>query len=1330
MARLGASVAPIQAGTISKPISPRYRHRLANIPAGEQTEQIILQRVDGRDRKTPDGSVSYRPSTDGRSYKEWAKNMSSYDLIKDLEKKLTLFRDTHTWRVASPNPIHEKIARYLHVAEIYPRRLDRRNVTAFLEGRESWPTVQGAEFCIAYRVDVCELERARVIRFSTDDLIVHSTVSPSPDMPIKLRHQLNALNFLYDLKYLETDVAPVQIRLDKSVVDLSDLPFLQDTLIPQGERFRLKVKREDVTGVGTYFWKQLIKASTDPDEAFAQYVTKMKLAVGRLHVFDIDFELDVDIQQYLTCAYNYISSDTSLLESWEQAAADVAINHHRIDGIIKKHTPRVIRITQGEPHEVVQQPEPFCEALDLSQLDSMIFNLASKVPASLFERAEWWKDVTRYRSWGQSTISECLLHVIIRNEDNIYNPEDSFPITRKLIEFSSRSPKLSGALFSNINHPPFICYLLSNPDTNHLGLISIYLTLERSLRPVSDHVPYEKTWSNLIWDQSTEVFYTSYLQYQNSEALPDAVFRLYEMMSWFAAHEIGYNSRGRTLAETRLPSLKDAISAIVYRNESGQIRPLAADHCLLFSNTAKQYLTKTHKINDSFPLGVWLILFWCIDWDNNTPKSHDDADHPACEILIDSYLELLQRRLMGGTNAVDDPLAFDELDWHKAYTRASPGLREKWISTLDDHTPVQAGETSQEIRDSVYAIRMHSRLLLKLYSQSKESGEKALLASKIISIVERFGFHPDEHPGIFDYSHDNSDFSPVNLWRDLCTAANSFTPVQFKRLIDALRIASAPLVALFVLLERTASFGNKKRVLKLISDRSQKEASSNWTPEAFDIILKSANNGQMRIAREYLEFVREHAHKTYKNKTTEISAKLDLKDIFDNAELTDAKKIDQLRSYEIRSDERQVFLEIDSFKRYLIATLTTNIDHAKALGMFESVLNVEPTLQNATGLIKVVLSWPSTLALPATLEHYLSQWIQIYESTFESDLKAKLSDAELSYVLQICMATNRLDDFKRFWNVASQPQRLAYELAPPRADYLKRTKGSLAALAYIQELREFHQHLPSDADEMLFSLEANLKKYGALVASKPQPSSTPEIDSLHNRLRHAWLSIKDLNAYDQSQIFMAPTESIDDYLFELVEQVGLELLKRNGNLQRKKPGTISSSTISLDEEDMINDWFVSLVSHRMNFAGWTMLDQSRVGRSGSGKGVGETDGWVKDGRGKPVFLFEGFRLGNHIKKETIAEHLNKLSSYNSAGMSPIFVVVYAASDDFPKLCRSYKEYVDSIDYDGFDHTPRSGLKLKSAPVTSANARYFEETRRINENDVRIYHHLLHLKPPL
>ena len=76
------------------------------------------------------------------------------------------------------------------------------------------------------------------------------------------------------------------------------------------------------------------------------------------------------------------------------------------------------------------------------------------------------------------------------------------------------------------------------------------------------------------------------------------------------------------------------------------------------------------------------------------------------------------------------------------------------------------------------------------------------------------------------------------------------------------------------------------------------------------------------------------------------------------------------------------------------------------------------------------------------------------------------------------------------------------------------------------------------------------------------------------------------------------------------------------------------------------------------------------------------------------------------------------------------VVAYVADPVFSDLCDQYASYVRNIaSYEGFDSTPGEPLKrMLNKKYRSAAVRCYEETRVLSDNDVKIYHQLLDMRP--
>lgn len=1247
--------------------------------------------------------------------------MSSYELIKDMEKKLGLYRDNHLRSVSTPNRIHEMVASYLCGAEIYPSLLSKQVVKALIEERYSWPVSGGGEYCLANPVLVEELEKARIISFPNDCLCVQRTHEVTPDMPEKLRNQLNAHEFLYDIRYDVSDLVTPHLRVPKDHIKPCELLLIDECIKVEGDFIKLSIEHDDIVGIGTFLWKRLRALRPTPDEAFAEYASKMRLASGRLYVFDIDFDHEIDAEEYLQCAYNYLIKDETLYESWEECAADVALSHNGVSSLTEA-LPRPALSTNSSDNKI------YTDALDISLLDTVTNSITSKSNQTLLEGAEWWHTSTQYRYCSHERMSGYLVWLIISHEHNSYSPENSFPITRKLISLARSAPRLLGSLFSDISRPQFLCFLLSNLETNHIGLISLYKILQSRSRPISEKVAYEQIWQNLLWTQGLEIYSYSFQKYLEVIEIQGVLERACEMVAWFTAHELGYSSRGKSISDTRLPSLKDSFKSINYITPSGLIQSVVHDHLEGMCDIIDVRL-RSRRADGAIPLGEWLMMFWCIDWSSkSTNQTRGQEIKKICELMINNYLSVLQERVSKHCNASDDPLVFDELEWVDLYRIASKPQRAKWIYPFEEKKTSTLPKDYGQRRSFVFAIRMHMRLLLRLHASELKEMEKDELAEELLSIIDLFGFDSDGFSGALDYMSDNSDYSQIRLWPDICDSTNRFNASQFEKLIKIMQARSAPLSSLFTLLERTVSLHYRRKVIEAISARDLGDESPNWMPEVFDIVLSAANSDQMEIAKHFLNYAKTHGHKTHKNKIDELSSKIELKAIFDDTACAGDNKLENLRQFKVTSEDRQVKNEVKRFRDYLIATLTVDVNAERSLSMFKNMLNTEPTLQNATGLVQSALALAESSKLLEPLEDYFQIWLKTYNSIYASEKRPKISNSDLNFILQLCLRLSRLDDFSSFWGIATTQQREAYELASLRVEYLKRIGRKIEAVAYIQHIKKLHQELPQAIIEELDYLKANLEDPGVALHTQLTLSPTVDIFSGLDKLRDAWLRIKDLDAYDQSQIFMRPTKLIDDFLFEIVDQIGNELLFRVGNLQRKKPLSQASSVISLDDEDMINDWFVSLAKQRMNFVGWKIFDQSRRGRSASGKGVGENDGWIEDSKGNSVTMIEAFRLGNSLSHSTISEHLNKLSKYNSNGTSPLFVVIYSAARDFPDLCSKYAEYIQKTEYEGFDNGKPIKLEKKVSKLSKASVIYYEETRFINDSPIKIYHQLLDLRP--
>lgn len=1247
--------------------------------------------------------------------------MSSHELIKDLEKKLGTYEHAHPHKPDSILDAHSPLADLILKADIYPPLLTREVVRQLLEDQEPWPVGESGPYCLAYPVNLGELEASRAVSFPSGTLSMLWPVELNADMPRKLRHQLGAIQFLYDIRTQADGLLRPQLTLTLDDVDEQAQSELAPYLERKGVHFKVSIEAEDIFGVGTCLWERLRLTKQTVQAAFAEYAVRMTLASDRSYVFDIDLTTNEEEESFLEAAFNFIESNQHLREDWSTCAKDVALAAHRLDSIISLHPVSTAKVGTPDATRI------YADELDLSQLNDVVCSLMSRPHDTFLQACEWWRNTSNYGYDWRRNICEHVVWLIIRRERNVYSHADSFPLTKRLIELSSSAPRLIGILRQSTSYPPLICFLLSNHLTSHIGLIDLYHQLQGNRPPISQKTNYEKLWNELIWTQALEIFSNAFPPHMDGRDLQQVIHNLCEMVEWFVKHELGYNSRGKSINDTRLPSLRRAIESISVDLQGYSRKGWFSANIAGFVEVIQARPISFKSDLGRMPLGEWLVLFWCMDDIVSTHKGDDQSPTllAISNTLISSYLQMLEDRVCNDTHHGDDSIVFDEFDWSLVHANAPLLAKTKLVHALDEIELRTIDSNSNRRASQVSAVRTHLRLLLVLHDRESVQVQKAVFVDHLLEVTDRFGFSKAALAGALDSYVDESEYSPIRLWPTICNVANSFSEIQFDRLLKILGRPEAPFTCLFQLLERTLASHRKDKVKLKISARNVTDEEPYWMPEVFNMIHLAINNGAPEVAHYYLDFARKHSRKAHKNKVDELGAKVELKIIFDQDDYSPDERVQALKEYRVDFDEKSVENEVSKFKVLLIATANIEANPPDAVRMFNNALRSAPNMQNATGLVKAVLALElASGAARLELTDAYSRWRDIYQ-----DLGGgRLSISDLYHVLRLTLRIADFAGFETYWLQATPLQRSSYELIELRFEYLLAVDRREEAIKYVDELRLIHLTLPPGVVDQVESLLVGTQ------LSKPEApptfvyqSETAVRSSLEEK-HYVWLEIRNLGPHDQLQVFRPELGSLGEFLLEAVHAVGLELLKRRSNLQRKKLGG-SDSVIPLDEENMINDWLVSLLNQRMNYARWTVSDQNRTGASGSGLSVGSADGWIRDGNGNPIMLVEAFRLGK-FNKGTVTEHLNKLANYNSAGISPIMVIAYVAHPEFSDQCDQYESFVRSMSaYNGFDSTPGKPLRrMLNNKHCSATVRYYEEMRVMNDNDVTIYHQLLDMRP--
>ncbi|MBK5003748.1 hypothetical protein [Pseudomonas sp. S32] len=1220
--------------------------------------------------------------------------MRSYELIKDLERKLSLYERDNPPSRQIFNEKHQRVAELIAASEIYPPLLNRGTVKELLERRLGWPTEDGGELFLAYAIDIEALEAVRAISFPNGYLKVLASMEVASDMPSKLRAQLNALQFLRDVQIGWEGLLAPKLQITYSALNSHDLVLLEPYLKRRGEYALLSIDTREVESVGSQVW-ELLRASNTVDEAFATYTLKMRLVTGWNFIFDLDFDRpEIDKEEFLKAGVDYVLSDQSLNDDWTVCAVDVVLGQRGVR-----------QIASGDGAGRRKHPDQ----LDLGLIKGLMDPAGED--DSLYEKAQWWGNSTRWGNHSGGGLSGSLVATIIRSENNWYGEDSSFPLTKKLLECAPKLPRLIGMLLESAIEQKYLCMLLSFFPTNHIGLIEVYWSIRRIRQLNSSKIAYDKIWKNLLWAQALDIYVGSYSGYFSAAQVMSGLEHLAEAIAWLVEGELGGSSHGKSIDDTCLPALNKAIMAIKYVDVSGsqvQLFPLNIES---FVGVVKSRLEKRGTKPGQIPLGEWIALFWMLKATSGMRDNKASALKSVSIQLARSYLAVLNALIKKKCSEREAPVAFDELDWVCLYRNLSKVQRVKLIYVFEDLSTDGVSGDSNRLRSFISGVRMHLRLLLTLHAAGAELESVCDSEGEIVSIVEKFGFGGGRYSGALDYFVDNSEYSPIRVWQQICVASNLFNDSMFDRLVTLISSEHVPLTAIYTLLERVDAPRRKALIESKISVRGIASEKLHWMPQIYELITKAANHGQHEMASYYIEYARKSSHGSHGERLNGLSAQIKLKEVFDDVSLSAVERFEKLKAFR-RSDDMHL-PEVEHYCEYLLATAEIEVDASSALRRFERMSLRPRAIREMSGLVRAALE---KAKVDANIEWYLycDRWVCAYENLKLSSLE----DMDLYYILKLSLQVLNMEVFERFWSVASIKQQDNVEISLLRCEYLKCVGRTGEAFDRMRRVRSLHKNLPDEIEKMASIFEGELSERSTVALS---------IDGLFSSGSDplsVWRNICNMQAVDQVKVFSDSASTLDEYLLDVIDHIGLELLLRRMHLRRSYK--MASSNISpLAKENSINDWLVSLLRQRMNFAGWTVRDQSRSGSSASGDDVGEVDAWIMDKGDRYIALIEAFRL-KAIERNVIREHMNKIHLYNSVGCSTVLIVVYVAAANFASLSDRYCKFIQGLSYDGFERGAHFSL-VRILTRSSPHIRYYKEVRLLNQVPVTFYHQLLNLQ---
>ena len=1234
--------------------------------------------------------------------------MNTARLIQDLEKKLDFYEHPDRGGPDVITPLHGYLAELLAAGTIFPRVLNRDTVLDLLQEQATWLHYEDWQ-ALKDPVPLAELEQQRVVTFKSGLLEVVRPIPVADDMPQKLRQQLATVASLYDIKHGgEGWVAP-HVRVDECCV--TEVGYLQacHKLSASYGGYKISFEDEDLVGVGTLLWEQLRASRADQEVAFKEWWLKMVLAYRRPYVFHLKFRSAQLREDFLAGAFHYVMADDSLHDSWEECAADIALSENRMNAIVRPARRDLDEVRTGF---VASEQEAYCSALDLSQLDDVIEHYRRLRNERVFDCFQWWKEARNYYDYETT---HHLVAGIVKYECEEGVGRDSSPYTHLLLQHSTQAPHLAEILFRKIHSSRYACLLLRDRATSHIGLIKIHEWLHRAAQRLSERYDYDWAWQQLMFAQALELYTITNDEPTDTESARDTVLAIAEVFAWMAARETESHAEGKEL----LPDLKQAVERMEYRRpEDGRASLLFKDHCLLAADFLIARRKRLRGRYDELPVAEWMFSFWCIEALSEGYKGTDarkiaGVEHVAT-LLATDYLRHLKQCFTSVHIGIDDGPVFDSFDWSGLLRCCNERLRRRVIHAFDDLLAHDTEATEESHRGLFGALRTHLRFLLRLVADTEPKCKQDVFDA-LLSLIQDFGFAADRLAGVFEVFNDSVGHSKVQLWARVCQASNVFTEDDFKKFLRVLQEGPTPLGGWLELYEATRSSARRSRILEQLATQDFDAERIVWIPEISRVAVMAANAGQLKLAQRLVKYgascKRSHSSVSFEP----LDELIALKAIADDAALNDKERIAKLDAF--LDDARDISDEVSRYARQLMANCYLRVDAQRAFYLFDTLLKERRQITYATGRLKASRALAEREGVnkvgSESWQRY-EQWREVYRDV-ESQHVGVLDFEEALWLLLEC---KQWQEFDRIWCEVPERYLLSCELMHVRCAYLQEQERAEEALTYLHEVEKLHLELPAEQKQAFEELVRDLRKNNVLRLKRSPYVIDLYIKPNHTQARVMWQEIRALSPHEKSLVFgqAEQGDTLEAFLANNLYGVAQELLTRKNNLYRPSDG---DAPMSIDHENMINDWLTSLLGHRLDYLSWTVKDQARVGSSASKKGVGEIDGGIYVGT-NCISIVEAFHLRS-LGRNTFDDHLDKVAGYNSLGVSSIAIVVYSTGD-FRRLCSEYERWVNETIYAGFDSQGTLMLD-KEHP----HLRGYRETRPVNGSAVHIYHYLLDLR---
>jgi hypothetical protein len=1217
----------------------------------------------------------------------------------------------------------QALSAFLARATLATPRLNRETVAEVLAGRQTWPTLTGENKFNGVSIPLSFFEDNGFVTFYAGWLAVHCQtprdlegVHPSVTPLIEAIEHLKDICFgrnnLIQPHYVcsEQDLEESIASLPASCTIESVLPEL---LLADGYYHLPPDNGSFSPLVSTYLWRTL--RAQDSNQAFERWLAYMSV--------NCDWAMPVLFDQH---DQDERKAFTESLLAW--LAADETLKHPTV--LLEKQSVNVNQFTaiaipvthriqinvglngRNNPRQddLIELPRPSLADLVKSYPISSTENLSDLESAKISHRSHG-REPNMFYVWLIANLVEHSIRI-----DGMMLVSSG--LAEALLKLAECLPTLKHLMLNEVpkhESTKYKIFLLSQPSTCTIGLFYFYQQqiFRADQNDTSSTHLLEKGFRNLVFQEYLRAF----------EAEADAGERLIEALEFLCE---SINLRAAKFSQIREYQI---VVDMLHCLNHDRIIQLAQSFCL---RRFEPPHASFHRASEH----LWYLLgFWLIDRLDETGIDRDGAVSDTLKnALVDRYEAELTSNLARQCRTLEPTAFFSVLPWHKIFTdeRISRLLALSRDSHLWD---LKVHDTNGTITYTGSAVAQYLQTLMRVGAHRKTDATSAKVRRRAIEIARLWGFGTQDD--VVYLFQGGPIVGEYDLWSQFCSYMNQLPDDLYSDFMDRC-VFLIPLNQLFALEARTTIVARSRELQEQILLRQSVDTDQMGLSALEQAFVSACEAGHTALSENLLTKAKlileerfgqstdrlvvqkRNIWLSYEYKWNLINLAAKFSDDPDGFVKSSAEvKSPHLNHGTQRGGDQTHWRECDYFRRYITASVYLKTNPDRCIRIMEALVAESKDQNHSFMLLRGSIANFEKDRNVANLRTAFSQFMTLVGAVEPDQMSSQWAAA----ILETRRILQDMDELDFFWGKLSVDQKHRAELLYPYCKALIERGDTLVAKQVLSRYRELNKDVVDDP-----SIEELVND---LLKALPPEHSTKDLvqhiieQSQRNKIQLAshYRDIVTRDFSDYVEIVSKGEMSPEEFLREIVFEIGQELVLRKKNIQIHLK-TAEKKESRITQEDLINDWFTSLFDKRMAEARIGFRDQKRAGRSESGVGPGEVDGYITDSKNRRLALFEAFRLTS-LNATVISEHLDKISGYDNESLSPVFIVAYCDVGNFIGLVQKYVNFIKGIDYAGFNASGVTSVQLDE--LTSTDHIWMGiETRQRGGRDIRIYHLLLSL----